>query len=80
MTDEQVVFSIKRMTFAELAERLAAYERKHKRSTVDMVSAYAQGTLVPRGCHLDDYPDLEDWFSLFLLWLGMDDLCEYVAR
>jgi hypothetical protein len=65
-----VEFEIEEYTFNELIPMLAEFEHKYELSSVEMFSQHIHGTL-----SLDE--DIQEWLSLFILYLGTEEVRQF---
>lgn len=60
--------------FADLVQELLDYEKRHGISTLEVFARYLDGQID------HEHVELEDWVSLFLLYLGTDEIRQFSCR
>ena len=72
-TGPAMQFEIREYAFDELIQDLIEYERRFGMSTLELYARYLRG-------EMDHEEDLDDWISLYLLYLGTSKVREVACR
>ena len=69
-----VHFEVQEVTFKSLTRELVALEQKRGISSLELFRRFYEGELG------HDDPELEDWLSTFLMYLGASEIQQYACR